>query len=122
MNNDGNFHSTGTTTSATNEVVSSWLVQLDEVLAITPVSCCSFYSAIFISCLVHFKHIILEFLVPEGYVITNIERLVVSPISVVDSRVPSLIGTDNVVGGCCRIDAIGGTDDEDEDEDVDEGR
>ena len=33
------------------------------------------------------------------YEVTNIEGVVVDPESVVDPRVPSLVGTNNVIGG-----------------------
>jgi len=51
------------------------------------------------------------------YEVTNIEGVVVGPKSVVDARVPSLVGTNNVISGGCRRDYPGSSGEEEAEED-----
>lgn len=99
MNNNSNFHSTKTTTGSTYEEVTLGLCKENEIFATAPVPSCILYRTIVVPCLVHLKHIVLVFRVPEWDEIADDKGVVVGPQSVVDSGVPSSISANNVVCG-----------------------
>lgn len=66
MDDNGNLHSAKTTTVSTNEVISLGFVQRYKILPAAPVSHCTFRCTVIVSGLVHFKHIVLRFLIPKG--------------------------------------------------------
>lgn len=108
MNEHRDLHAAEALPIPTNEIVALRLVERDEVLPAAPIPRRAIKRAVIVSCLVHFKHIVLRFLVPERNEVADVKRLVVGPKSVVDAGVPALVGTDNVVR--CR----GGMEEEEE--------
>ncbi|WVZ24180.1 hypothetical protein V8G54_002724 [Vigna mungo] len=91
MHDNRHLHSTEALAISTDEGY--------EILSTAPISHRPFSGAVVIPSLVHLKHIVLVFLVPECYKVADVESVVVGPESVVEARVPPTIGTDNVVGG-----------------------
>lgn len=65
VDDNGNLHSAKTATVSTNEVISLGFVQRYKILPAAPVSHCTFRCTVIVSGLVHFKHIVLRFLIPK---------------------------------------------------------
>lgn len=108
MDKNRDFHTIKALSIATNEIITFGFVERNEILPAAPVSYCSFCGTIVISCLVHLKHIVLILLVSKRDKVADEESMVVSPESVVDPRIPALVGTDNVISCCGGRDGVKG--------------